>query len=364
MNKKIIPLACWLIPLQSFAAIELTDNLSLSGFGSTSWATSDNSTPLLVNRYIDDSNCFDCDTTFGLQLDFYYDSFKASAQVVKRPQDNWSSPELEWAYLGYEWGDFEFRGGRLRLPLFLASEYYYVGHAYTPARPPTEIYNSVLGITAFNGLSVIWNTEINDELGLSLTPFYGFKDENSVKFTNNFRLEFETQQVWGLNAVLSGDNYRINATYLDSTYDVRALGQIYIPVGPFNTLVPVPIDDLVTDEHVQLYALGGEYEWGQATFSMEAQKNEQRGSWYIGAEYNLGKLTPYSYFGQQYVDDEKSSNSFMLGARYDLLYNVSINAEWQTFKTHTGSGAFTLGPGDELEDSTANMYTIMVNFVF
>ncbi|GAL16304.1 ABC-type sulfate transport system permease component [Vibrio astriarenae] len=182
MNKKIISLALCFVPLQTYAAIEITDNLSLSGFGSTSWATSDNSAPLLVNRYIDDSNCFDCDTTFGVQLDFYYDAFKASAQVVKRPQDDWSSPELEWAYVGYEWGDLEFKGGRLRLPVFLASEYYYVGHAYTTARPPTEVYNSILGITAFNGLSMTWNTELNDELSLALTPFVGFKDENSVLF--------------------------------------------------------------------------------------------------------------------------------------------------------------------------------------
>ncbi|MGR5253811.1 sulfate ABC transporter permease [Vibrio astriarenae] len=361
MNKKIIPLACWLIPLQSFAAIELTDNLSLSGFGSTSWATSDNSTPLLVNRYIDDSNCFDCDTTFGLQLDFYYDSFKASAQVVKRPQDNWSSPELEWAYLGYEWGDFEFRGGRLRLPLFLASEYYYVGHAYTYARPPTEIYNSVLGITAFNGFSFIWNTEISDELGLTLTPFYGFSDDNEVDFTPDFTLEFETQKVFGLNAVLSGDNYRINLTYLDSTYDVTTVIRNVPAQPPY--FFGGTVRSTSKDQNVKLYGAGFEYEWDQATFTIEAQKNEQRGSWYTGIEYNLDKFTPYGIFGQQYLDDKKAGNSFTLGLRYDLFYNVSLNAEWQSFRAYNGStGAFSAT--EPPSDTSANMYTIMVNFVF
>ncbi|MGR5169378.1 sulfate ABC transporter permease [Vibrio astriarenae] len=361
MNKKIIPLACWLIPLQSFAAIELTDNLSLSGFGSTSWATSDNSTPLLVNRYIDDSNCFDCDTTFGLQLDFYYDSFKASAQVVKRPQDNWSSPELEWAYLGYEWGDFEFRGGRLRLPLFLASEYYYVGHAYTYARPPTEIYNSVLGITAFNGFSFIWNTEISDELGLTLTPFYGFSDDNEVDFTPDFTLEFETQQVFGLNALLSGDNYRINLTYLDSTYDVTAVIRNVPAQPPFFPGGTVRSTD--KDQNVKLYSAGFEYEWDQATFTIEAQKNEDRASWYTGFEYNLDKFTPYGLYGQQYNDTDKTGNSFTLGVRYDLLYNVSLNAEWQSFRAYNGStGPFSATEAPD--DTSANMFTIMVNFVF
>ncbi|MDR9826452.1 sulfate ABC transporter permease [Vibrio sp. FNV 38] len=360
MNKKIVTLACTLLPLNAFAAFELTDNLSLSGFGSTSWTTSDNEAPLLVNRYIDDSNCFDCDTTFGLQLDFYYNSFKSSVQVVKRPQDNWSSPELEWAYLGYEWGDFEFRGGRLRLPLFLASEYYYVGHAYTTARPPTEVYNSVLGITAFNGLSVIWNTELNDELSLTLTPFYGLKDTNKVDFTKIFGLEFETERVWGINALFAGDNYRVNASFLDSTYKVRPYGFVDTDYGQF----PIPSNTPFEKENVKLYSLGFEYEWDQAMFAIEAQKNEERASWYTSAEYNLDKFTPYAVFGQQYYDDnKKAGNSFTMGVRYDLFYNVSLNAEWQSFRAYnTSTGAFS--GTEQPEDTSANMYTIMVNFVF
>ncbi|MDN2483083.1 sulfate ABC transporter permease [Vibrio agarivorans] len=357
MNKKIIPLACWLIPLQSFAAIELTDNLSLSGFGSTSWATSDNEVPVLINRNIDDSNCFDCDTTFGLQFDFYYDSFKASAQLVKRPQDEWSSPELEWAYLGYEWEDFEFRAGRLRLPLFLASEYYYVGHAYTYARPPTEIYNSVLGITAFNGLSLNWNYDINDEMTLSLTPFVGFNDENKVQFDPTFRLEFETNGLYGFNSQLSGENYRINLALLQSNYDVTA-----VQITPYGTF-SAPDEDI----DVTFYSLGGEYFWNKARFSLEMQKNEKRGSWYAGADYNLDKFTPYVIYGQTYNDKDKAGNSYTIGVRYDLMYNISINAEWQYLSSFNGStGPFVkpLPPGVDFDQSSANLYTIMVNFVF
>lgn len=129
----------------SDATIELTEQLSISGFGSTSWAKSDNETAVIINHGISDSSCFDCDTTFGIQLDYFNDAFKASVQLVKRPQDNWSEPELEWAYAGYSVNNFEFRAGRLRLPIFLLSEYYYVNHAYTSTRPPEEVYNSILG---------------------------------------------------------------------------------------------------------------------------------------------------------------------------------------------------------------------------
>ncbi|MDF4706739.1 sulfate ABC transporter permease, partial [Vibrio parahaemolyticus] len=177
----------------------LTEQLSLSGFGSTSWAKSDNPTTLLVNRFIGDESCFDCDTTFGMQLDYFHKAFRASAQVVKRPQDHWSSPQLEWAYLAYTYQNIEIRGGRLRLPLFLMSEYNYVGHAFTQARPPNEVYDSILGITAYNGLSARWIHDLNEQVVLTAMPFVGFKDNSDVTINERTELEIESNNTAGMN---------------------------------------------------------------------------------------------------------------------------------------------------------------------
>lgn len=104
--------------------------MDISGFGSTSIAWSNNATALYVNREISEDTSYDCDTVFGLQGDIKLtDDLNQSVQVVNRPQDDWSSPELEWAYLGYSFSDYNLRAGRLRLPLFLDAEYYYVGQA-------------------------------------------------------------------------------------------------------------------------------------------------------------------------------------------------------------------------------------------
>lgn len=62
-----------------YAVIELTDTLSFSGFGSTSWARSDNDTPLFINRFIKDETaltviprlvCNLITTTTDLKLQF------------------------------------------------------------------------------------------------------------------------------------------------------------------------------------------------------------------------------------------------------------------------------------------------------
>lgn len=288
-----------------------------------------------------------------------YAPFKASVQVVKRPQDNWSEPQLEWAYLGYSIGDFEGRAGRLRLPVFLASEYYYVGQAYTTARPNEEVYNSILGVTAFNGLSVTWNHSLTDELQLSLTPFVGFKDNNEVEFNPSLTLEFETKNMWGVNAQLIGDNFRVNFAYLDSNFD-QTIKQPQLP-PPYNEI-------LLADQNIKLYSLGGEYDFGQLKLTAEGQKNDLASSWYGSAAYRIQKFTPYVVYGQTYSEggdnryDGKTGDSWTLGLRYDVLYNVSLNAEWQTFNSFGGqTGPFVSNPGT---DTDANMYTVMLNFVF
>ncbi|MFA0438366.1 sulfate ABC transporter permease [Vibrio sp. 10N.286.49.C2] len=344
--------------LPVYSAIDITDNFSISGFGSTSWARSDNETPLLINRSISDENCFDCDTTFGVQLDYYRSDFKASVQVVKRPQDDWSGPSLEWAYVGYAFDDIEVRAGRQRLPLFLASEYFYVGQAYTTARPPAEVYSSLLGITAYNGASVSWNKTLNDEMQLVLTPFVGFNDNTSIRFNSSVELEFDTKNLWGLNAQLVGDYYRWNAAVLNGTYDVTSRVTITSPFVP----QPFVVAD-TNEETVNQYTLGAEYEFGDLKATFEFQKTESvRTDWYTMFAYRMAPFTPYVAYGQLYQDSERSNASSTLGVRYDVLNNVSINAEYQYFQIlNEGSGLFIEDPE---QDDSANLFTVMVSFVF
>ncbi|MFA0146380.1 sulfate ABC transporter permease [Vibrio lentus] len=355
MKKIITSVLCASIVSPAFAIIELTDNFSLSGFGSTSWATSDNDNPLIINRGFTDENCYDCDTTFGVQLDYFYNSFKASVQVVKPPQYDWSDPQLEWAYVGYEFNDFDVSIGRLRLPLFLASEYYYVGQAYMTARPPTEVYNSVLGITAFNGIKVSWTHDVSDEATLLLSPFFGIKDNNEVDFNSNTKLEFETNRMFGANLQLSGEDYRWNLSFLDSNFDqtvkIKKVGSL-------------PKQD---NQHIQLWSLGAEYEFGQAILASEGQTSDFSSSMYASLGYRLNSFTPYVVYGAEFDSHEHlTGNSYLIGVDYDVLPNVSINGEVQYFEARKANGAFVedFNTLTGFDDKDAVLYTIMLSFVF
>ncbi|NOJ14627.1 porin [Vibrio splendidus] len=355
MKKIITSMLCASIASPAFAIIELTDNFSLSGFGSTSWATSDNDNPLIINRGFTDENCYDCDTTFGVQLDYFYNSFKASVQVVKPPQYDWSDPQLEWAYVGYEFNNFDVSVGRLRLPLFLASEYYYVGQAYMTARPPTEVYNSVLGITAFNGIKVSWTHDVSDEATLLLSPFFGIKDNNEIDFNSTTELEFETNRMFGANLQLSGENYRWNLSFLDSNFDQTIN----------STFRPEPT--LLKNQHIQLWSLGAEYEFGQAVLASEGQISDFSSSMYASLGYHLGSFTPYVVYGAQFDSNEHlEGNSYLIGVDYDVLPNVSINGEVQYFEARKANGAFVedFNALTGFDDKDAVLYTIMLSFVF
>ncbi|WP_077341346.1 sulfate ABC transporter permease [Pseudocolwellia agarivorans] len=361
MSKMLLALLILIMSFSSFAEIELTDQLSISGFGSTSLTKSNNQTAVIMNRVITDEVCWDCDTTFGLQLDYFNDAFKVSTQLVKRPQDKWSAPELEWAYVGYNVGEVEFRAGRLRIPIFLASEYYYVSHAYNYARPPEELYNSILGLTAYNGASVVWNVELFNEYQLAIMPFIGFNDTSLVDAGDKLDVELDIDSMSGINFLLSGEYYRWNLSYF--TADFSQTFQFT------NAKPDVPYFELsFLNDSVELYSLGLEYEFDSLLLTAERQIGNLRSTWYASAAYRLNKFVPYIQYGENRAKitsvstyDDKSGSSFVMGLRYDLLYNVSLNIEWQKFKSFGEQrGSFVETPNKP----EADLYTLMFNFVF
>lgn len=333
----------------SEAAIPLSDSLSVSGFGSTSVTRTDNAAPLFVHREIVDDTCFDCDTTFGLQADWQLsDAFRASLQVVKRPQDHWSDPEMEWGYLSYQLGGLNLKGGRLRIPLFLMSEYYYVGQTYPWARPPQEVYDSILGFTYFDGISALWLKELNDEAIVTLSPYYGFERNNTTRLGDE-TLTFDTNHMAGLSAELSGFNYRIHFGYMNTQY----------------TLTPDPNP---YQETLNIYTLGAEYSWEGWQLIAEAQTDKLQSNWYLSGAYTIDKFTPYLVYGESH--HRRKSQSLTAGVRYDLTYTISLNAEWQGVYMARSDydalnpGQFTV-PSKRLgEDKDAQLFTLMLSFIF
>jgi len=346
------------------ATIELTEDLRLSGFGSTSATKSDNKTPIFLNRKVTDEACYDCDTIFGLQLDFdFLNSFTSSVQVVKRTQDEFSSPEVEWAYIGYQSEDFDVKAGKLRLPLFLHSEYFFVAQAYTEARPNQEVYDGVFGVTSFMGVNTTWNKVLSDSLQLSITPYYGANYEQEAE-RGPLDYTFDISQIYGATIDFSGDNYRVHLNALHVEFDLSI------------QIANVPSPFLTPDLDANAYSLGGEYDLSQTTFTAEAYKTDDILNWYGSVKHRFGALTPYITYGKSSGKASSYNHSITTGIRYDLLNNVSLNLEYQqvnmdkevTFPSLISPGGplgqFEVNPLFYGTKVDANVTTFMVSFIF
>ena len=345
-----------LLPSTCNAAINITDNLSLSGFASISAAKSDNEVPILQNRGIDDEWCFDCDSTAGLQADWAItNAIRASAQVVKRPQDTFSSPELEWAYLAYEHESLTFRVGRLRLPLFLMSEYYYVSYAYPWFRAPQDIYDTLLGITSYNGVSATWEGWIQDTIAISATPYWSIPNKDSY-YSRGFDIEIDSDYITGVNVQLSYDDTLVNLSSLFSKYggDIQhtASGTF---LGDFNNemkLFTIGIEQYLGDFHLL----------AEAMYSQDTYAN-----WYISIDYPVNAFTPYITYGQQRVSD--SGEQVLIGLRYDVNRYIALNLETQFFSANgtTGTAEVRTSYFSEVVSTgnyDANLITAGISFAF
>jgi opacity protein-like surface antigen len=345
----------------SFASIEVANNLLFSAFGSTSVTQSDNKTPLFINREITDKTCYDCDTTLGLQLDYHFlNNFSSSIQVLKAPQDEWSKPQIEWLYAGYEYKQFSTKIGKLRIPIFMDSEYAYVAHAFISVRPPQEVYDSIFGITSYAGANFTWNQELSDHLSLAVAPYMSFSGKHKAeKGDNNYN--FEVNKMLGIAFDLSSINYRIHFTgsYADYNYSIN--------------------NSPTLNDSLMMYSLGGEYSLTDWQLKSEVYADDVNTlNWYAQAAYNYKIVTPYISYGHKYqqlpkvmgIDfGKEKSHSITTGIRFDVTANISINTEYQYTKVDQSNQKLPIGYGQFTkafvlgESKDANLYTLMVNFI-
>lgn len=378
-----------LYPLAASAG-QVSDSLSVTGFFSLDATYTNNAEASIPRPQGKDSDLDENEVNFdssvyGARADLdIYSGLGASLQVVGTKQtDDSYDPEVEWAYLKYDFAnDLSVRAGQLKLPFLKGTELRYIGNARLWARPIVPI-NGAGGFDIFRGAEVYYNTYYGD-YDIQLHASLG-EPEHDLGFIQDTWLALVSAEVD------SGDG-TIRLSLLQAGFDIYSKD---------NEL-------LYDNSSLKMGSLEGEYQWdnwvsygGIATGTAYSHPDEYLA--YLSLGYRFDRFTPYALYSRKVMmfeslaffgeadgdqlndeggggeselpprsapsepapepvgeqDGERIENTVAIGVRYDLAPNLSVKFQWDYQEVNDKSW---IGQPDR--DIKSNIYTIVFEGVF
>jgi predicted porin len=369
-NRLFKATAAVLLCLPAAAAFAI-ENIDFNGF-MTVGATRSDSDVDSANGNITDSIGFDQDTRIGLQVSAEInDRMSVTAQLLgtNREEDNFDTM-FDWGYVNYSLSEnINLRGGKIKFPTFLVSDYIEVGYAYPWIRPPVEVYSSN-PITAITGVDVLYRAGLgpvdllvqpyfgtaNDQQALvpqAVLPMLG-KPPGSVDYEN-----FDASNMAGVNVAFSGELGTLRAGYLHTEVSADAFG--------------------VKNEDVTFWSVGGTFEWhnvlGYSEYfdrEIDGQANlffpDQHG-WYATLGYRIHRFLPHVTYAQLRGNNADGANpaqgvgleqdSLTLGMRYELGTGADVKIEYERAEPQDNSRGLFQQPIND-----ANIFSLAVDVIF
>lgn len=390
-EQKIAQLEQQVKALQKQQTASLTDKFQFNGFISGAYISADNDAGY---NYSDNSTNLSQDSKLGFQGTFSIsDNTQAVMQLMMRGEYDWEV-EAEWAYLSHKFDNgVQLRGGKLRVPLFMYSDYLDVGYAQPFARPPEEVYGTI-PFSSYTGAGITYDVEY-DESTLSMQAFGGESDvkNTNVNLSNLMGANLSwTDEVWTLRgvyatAVLDGDitrSARVNNSSLPAPI---------LPAGAYLTVESTILT--LDDARGEFIGVGASYDNGEMLAVLEWTRAETDGAYpdtdagYITLGYRIKAFTPYvtvAYLESQDNDERmpvsaqtalqkivfnQERTAYSLGLRWDALDNVAVKFDL-TYANEFGdtsgglsanSATFNPLTGAFMYDDTL-VYTVKFDAVF
>ncbi|OXX37807.1 hypothetical protein B9J90_05570 [Vibrio sp. V09_P4A23P171] len=355
--------------LKSSSSSSWQDSIKFNGFFSVGVTRSSNKLGYASSR---DSYSFDELSLVGLQAEFSLaDKTSFVTQLIARGSDDFS-PDIEWAYLKHTFDNYvTVRAGKLRVPLYMYSDYIDVGFAQPWSRPPVEVYGNV-PFNSYLGGDIAYDVEM-DESTLYLQAFAG----QSKTSDNNTEYNY----MYGASLGWNYDYLTIRAVY--GTTKITSGHSVFKQV-------------VAPDTIAKFYGTGLSYDNGSLLFVTELTRTEVEGQYsdvdsaYATLGYRIQSWVPYVSVATLRTkdDDERigklintgtanipsawlfdaERNAYSAGVRYDLLSNLSIKAD-VTMIDNFGDTSGLIGStnfgntGKALEDDSL-IYSIRLDGVF
>jgi len=364
--------------LNSLIANMTNDSIHVSGFASGAYGISNNDAGYAG---YDSDGSFHEDSLFGVQATFKPSKkLEATIQMVAKGAQGWT-PEITAAYLGYTFdNDIKLRAGKLRLPLFMLSDYLDLGYAQPWARSPEEVYG--VPITSFTGLDANYELELDDSY-VNFQLFFGSEEMSEQTSAGG---SGSVDDMIGLVTTWNDDYWTVRGSYTIATIKDINFATITHPSYP----EPITVLPNIDSESASYASFGVRYENENWLLMAEATQTRIDGYYsdsnagYVTLGYHINQVMPYVSLAQlETVDNtERDSlqNEFQRGNAQALTYerkSYSVGARWDiqpglamkfdvTHSTNfdgTNGGLPVAPEGTPQEDSTT-VFTIKVDATF
>ncbi len=317
--------------LKSSSASDIADRIKVNGFFSVGATRSNNDV-----GYVDSDGSYELDSLslLGLQAEFTLgEQTSVVSQLVAKGEDDYD-PSFEWAYIKHTFdNDVTVRGGKLRVPLFMYSDFLDVGYAQPFIRPPEEVYG-VVPFSTYVGGDIAYDVEF-DNSTLSLQAFAGKAEEFGVEYNymyggiigwqyNNLFL----RAVYGVSKMsvsTAGSYYGLIPDDTDAQYSGLGLkyddGDNFI-TGEFTT---AKADGQISNTESAYLTYGRRFgDWMPyvTVARLKTTDNDERVGQY--ANFTVDGET-YTLPTAPFMTAER--DAYSLGVRYDVMSNVSIKAD-------------------------------------
>jgi len=383
-----------LLPIAMTAILGFSSQASaieMDGFLTAGFAIHDQEDSKYLDTITDDIR-FDNDSKFGLQVTAdVAENMQVVSQILAAGSDENFDLDVEWAYLDWVINDtYSLRGGKVKEPVFLISDYIEVGYAYPWIRPPQEVYRNN-PINTINGFEALVQLDVGG-MGLTIQPYLG---SNSEAVPNQPGLTFDAENFFGASIQLASRNFTVQVSFLDTDVSVSgATGVVETtstpgfgnPV-PFSSRGTATLTSVGVSTDVSNFVAYAEYvtrdientTLAGASAPMDALFPDQD-AWYVTVGYRMGKILPHLTIASSEAEPLTgatqapntpnpgvSQDSITLGVRYEINDSAAFKFEVQSIEPDlevNSVGLFNTLPGDFTAGDKSTLVSVAVDVIF
>jgi len=378
MNRAIFPVA--ITAALSFS--QQANAIEMDGFLTAGFAVHDQEDATYLDTITDDVR-FDNDSKFGLQVTAdVAENMQVVSQILAAGSDENFDLDVEWAYLDWKFNNtFSLRGGKVKEPVFLISDYIEVGYAYPWIRPPQEVYRNN-PINTINGMEALIQFDIGS-MGLTVQPYLG---TNSEVVPGQPGLIFDATNFIGASVQLASRSFTIQVSFLDTDVGVSgSTGQVDTGTGlpvPFGSEGTATLSSFGISTDVNNFVAYAEYVTrdiesdvvspGPTNPPLDSLFADQD-AWYVTIGYRMGKFLPHLTAANSEAEPVSggspgvTQDSITLGVRYEINDSAAFKFEVQSIEPDLEAGSaglFDTMPTDFEAGDSATLISAAVDVIF